>query len=70
MIIKNPEEKKELDKIPNVDENGDPIYKIDEDSEEAADNLQDVPVGELSNTADESEFKDTPQDLKNTTSQE
>jgi hypothetical protein len=70
MIIKNPEEKKELDKIPNVDENGDPIYKIDEDSEEAADNLQDVPVGELSNTADESEFKDTPQDLKDTTSQE
>jgi len=70
MIIKNPEEKKELDKIPNVDENGDPIYKIDEDSEETADNLQDVPVGELSNTADESEFKDTPQDLKDTTSQE
>ncbi len=70
MIIKNPEEKKELDKIPNVDENGDPIYKIDEDSEEAADNLQDVPVGELSNTADESEFKDTPQDLNDTTSQE
>ena len=70
MIIKNPEEKKELDNIPNVDENGDPIYKIDEDSEEAADNLQDVPVGELSNTADESEFKDTPQDLKDTTSQE
>ncbi len=25
MIIKNPEEK-EFDKIPNVDENGDPIY--------------------------------------------
>ncbi len=70
MIIKNPEEKKELDKIPNVDENGDPIYKIDEDSEEAADNLQDVPVGELSNTADESEFRDSPQDLKDTTSQE
>ncbi len=62
--------KKELDKIPDVDENGDPIYKIDGDSEETADRLQDVPVGELSNTSDESEFKDSPQDLKDTTSQE
>lgn len=68
MIIKNPEEKKELDKIPNMDENGDPIYKIDE--EKVAESFDDVPVGELSNTADESEFKDTPQDLKDTTSQE
>jgi hypothetical protein len=69
MIIKNPEEKKEFDKIPNVDENGDPIYKIDEDKE-VAESFEDVPIGELSNTVDESEFKDTPQDLKDTTSQE
>jgi hypothetical protein len=27
-------------------------------------------IGEVSNTADEDEFKDTPQDLKDTTSQE
>lgn len=68
MIIEDPDKKKELDKIPNLDENGEPIYKIDGDSEEVADGKSDV--GELSNTADESEFKDTPQDLKDTTSQE
>ena len=68
--MQDKELKNELDKIPNVDENGDPIYKIDGDSEETADRLQDVPVGELSNTSDESEFKDTPQDLKDGTSQE
>ena len=68
MIIENPEEKKELDKIPNADENGDPIYKIDGESEELADGK--LEVGELSNAADESEFKDTPQDLKEETSQE
>jgi hypothetical protein len=68
--MEDKELKKELDKIPDVDENGDSIYKIDGDSEETADRLQDVPVGELSNTSDESEFKDTPQDLKDGTSQE
>ena len=68
MIIENPEEKKELDQIPDVDENGDPIYKIDGESEEVAEGKSDV--GELSNTADKSEFKDTPQDLKDETSQE
>lgn len=67
MIIKNPEEKKELDKIPDVDKNGDPIYKID-DSEKAPDELPEI--GDSSNTANESEFKDTPQDLKDETSQE
>ena len=66
MIIEDPEEKKELDKIPNVDENGDPIYKID--SETPTEKLPEI--GEVSNTADESEFKDTPQDLKDETSQE
>ncbi len=69
MIIKNPKEKKELDKIPDVDKNGDPIYKIDEDlSENAANELQEI--GKVSNTEDESEFKDTPQDLKDESSQE
>ncbi len=66
MIIKNPEEKKELDKIPNVDKNGDPIYKID--SDEPTEKLSEV--GEVSNTADESGFKDTLQDLKPETSEE
>lgn len=28
MIIKDKKKKKELDKIPDVDKNGDPIYKI------------------------------------------
>lgn len=68
MIIEDPEEKKELDKIPNADENGEPIYKIDGDSEEIADAKPEI--GELSNSADDSEFKDTPQDLKDETSQE
>ena len=64
--MEDKELKKELDKIPDVDENGDPIYKIDSDM--PTEKLPDV--GELSNTADESEFKDTPQDLKDETSQE
>lgn len=68
MIIKDPKDKKELDKIPDVDKNGEPIYKIDGDNEEAEDEKPDV--GHSSNSADESEFKDTPQDLKDTTSQE
>ncbi len=69
MIIEKPEEKKELDKIPNVDENGDPIHKIDGNlSEKSEDELPDI--GDSSNTANESEFKDTLQDLKDTTSQE
>lgn len=68
MIIENPEDKKELDNIPNADENGEPIYKIDGESEETAEGKPDV--GELSNADSDSEFKDTPQDLKDTTSQE
>ncbi len=69
MIIKNPEEKKEFDKIPDVDKNGDPIYKIDEDLSENAANKR-PEIGKVSNTEDESEFKDTPQDLKDESSQE
>ena len=68
--MEDKELKKKLAKIPDADKNGDPIYKIDEDEEEVAESFEDVPVGELSNPADESWFKDTPQDLKDTTSQE
>ena len=66
MIIEDPDKKKELDNIPDVDENGDPIYKID--SEAPTKKLPDV--GEVSNADHDSEFKDTPQDLKDETSQE
>ncbi len=66
MIIEDPDKKKELDEIPDADENGDPIYKID--GEAPTERLPEI--GEASNMADESEFKDTPQDLKDTTSQE
>jgi hypothetical protein len=61
MIIEDPDKKKELDKIPDVDENGDPIYKIDN---------MDEPGEESADIAEESEFKDTPQDLKDETSQD
>ena len=60
MIIKDPDKKKEFDKIPDVDENGDPIYKIDSDESGQ----------ETANNAEQSEFKDTPQDLKDETSQD
>lgn len=66
MITEDPDKKKELDKIPDVDENGDPIYRIDSD----APTVKLPDVGKVSNTADKSEFKDTAQDLKDTTSQE
>ncbi|MDQ3711561.1 MAG: hypothetical protein M3388_05015 [Acidobacteriota bacterium] len=59
--------KKELDKIPDVDKNGDPIYKID-DLPEKADDLP--TIEDETDFGDESEFKDTPQDLKDATSQE
>ena len=39
MIINDKELKKELDKIPDVDERGDPIYKID--TAEASDEITD-----------------------------
>jgi hypothetical protein len=61
-IMEDKELKKELDKIPDVDENGDPIYKIDNEDETG--------VGETASNAEESKFKDTPQDLKDETSQE
>lgn len=64
MIIEDTDKKKELDKIPDADEHGDPIYKIDSETDKLPE------IGEVSNSADSSEFKDTPQDLKDTTSQE
>jgi hypothetical protein len=60
--MEDKELKKELDKIPDVDENGDPIYKIDNEDETS--------VGVTASNAEESKFKDTPQDLKDETSQE
>lgn len=60
MIIEDPDKKKELDKIPDVDENGDPIYKIDSNE-----------PGEVSAViVENSEFQNTPQDLKDETSQD
>lgn len=68
MNNENSEEKKEPGRIPDADENSEPIYKAEGDSVEEAEGKPEV--GELSNSADESKFKDTPQDLKDTTSQE
>ena len=56
--MEDKELKKELDKIPDVDEYGDPIYKIDGSEED------------LALIAEDSKFIDTPQDLKDETSQE
>lgn len=68
MIIEEPDKKKELNKIPDADKNGDPIYKIDDLSDKSEDAPPDI--GDISNTADESKFKDTLQDLKPETSEE
>jgi hypothetical protein len=67
--MEDKELKKRLKKIPDIDKNGDPIYKIDEDlSEKSEDELPQV--GDVSNLAHESKFKDTLQDLKPETSEE
>jgi hypothetical protein len=66
--MEDKELKKRLKKIPDTDKNGDPIYKIDQLSEKSRDELPEV--GDNSNSADESKFKDTLQDLKDETSQE
>lgn len=42
--MENPDNKKELDKVPDVDKNGEPIYKIDKSGEEASPDDQKVPV--------------------------
>ena len=64
--MQDKELKKEFDEIPDTDANGDPVYKIG--SEMPTEKLPEI--GEISNTADDSEFKDTPQDLKDENSQE
>ena len=61
MIIEDPDKKKELDEIPDVDENGDPIYKID---------TTDEPGEGSAIIAEDSKFRGTPQDLKDETSQD
>ena len=69
MISENPTEKKGLANVPDVDENGDPIYKTDE--QEKTDSPDSVPDPEgTAETAEKSEFRDTPQDLKDETSQD
>lgn len=67
MITEDRNEKEEFDNVPDADEHGDPIYKIDGDSEEVLESKPEI--GEISNS-EHSEFKDTPQDLKDETSQE
>lgn len=67
MIIEDLDEKKKLNEIPNADENGEPIYKIagGDDFDETSD------AGEESaQMAEDSRFQDTPQDLKDETSQD
>ena len=61
--MENPDNKKELDKIPDVDKKGEPIYKIDEYSKEADENPTFV-----NENPDAS--KDNEQDLKDEGSQE
>ena len=65
MIIKDKELKKQLDKIPDVDENGYPIYKIDAGSSaETAGKPVDVPLF----VKDTNEApRGTDQDLKDST---
>ncbi len=53
-----------------MSENGDPIYKIDNEDLSENPTGEQTEIGDDSNTADDSEFKDTLQDLKDTTSQE
>jgi hypothetical protein len=67
MIIKDPDKKKELDKIPNVDKNGDPIYKIDR--EDLSDKTAE-PTEESANKGEGRKYRDTLQDLKDETSQD
>ncbi len=67
MIIEDLDEKKKLNEIHNADENGRPIYKIagggnsGETSEAGEESAQ---------MAEDSRFQDTPQDLKDETSQD
>jgi len=57
----DPDKRKERDETPELDENGDPIIKIEEPEEE---------IEETAIMAEDSDFRDTPQDLKDETSQD
>ena len=66
--MQDPDNKKELDKIPDTDENDDPIYKIDERRDRLGKIIsEDIPQ---TGSPDENEFKNTLQDLKAETSQD
>jgi hypothetical protein len=64
--MEDPDVKKELDKIPDVDENGNPIYKIDEDPSEEI-TLEDVP-GFMRDKTETRQGNE--QDIKDETSEE
>jgi len=69
MIINDPDKRKELDNVPDIDENGEPINKIDND--DVADQANEAPpVSEIEVIAEDSKFQNTPQDLKDKTSQD
>lgn len=57
----DPDKRKEQDEIPELDENGDPIIKVEKPEKE---------IEETAIIAEDSEFRDTPQDLKDETSQD
>lgn len=69
MIIKDKELKKQLDEIPDVDKNGDPIYKINnvEASEEVTGKPADIPLF-MKDTSDAPQGNE--QDLKDSTEEE
>lgn len=62
--MEDKEIKKELDKIPDVDENGDPVYKIDDAEDSGKSKNDEVPlfVEETSEAP-----KGNPQDIKDST---
>ena len=61
--MEDKEIKKELDKIPDTDENGEPVYKIDQDGS-ATDESPDVPLF-IENTREAPQGTD--QDIKDST---
>lgn len=64
--MQDPDNKNELDKIPDVDENGDPIYKIDNYSSEETLRDDKIPsIGDIEN-----EPEGNLQDIKNSTKKE
>ncbi len=66
--MQDPDVKKELDKIPDIDENGNPIYKIDDEdlSEKVTEEYDPPPsIGDMTN-----EPQGNLQDIKNSTKEE